>query len=218
MGDVDELDADLERLQEAAVLSVPLPSGANFLVLTQDEKKYLEDRCRRYLADNHFSNISDFADIDKLVTFELFLHRWSLWLSYGRDYYNAEIDERALASQCNTYATEIRLLKKSLGVDKPARDKMRGDDSVPNYLSSLRERAREFGIMRNTQFDKCLELFQQMKALVGFHDRADDAERRENGVTQDEIFDWIREVAIPEFEVIDKSFRDTKQRFWIRQQ
>lgn len=200
------------------VLLVRLPSGANFVVLTQDEKTYLEDRVQRYLADNHFSNVSDFQDIDKLVTFELFLHRWSLWLSYGQDYFGAEIDERTLAAQCNSYAVEIRLLKKSLGVDKPARDKMRGDDSVPNYLSSLRERAREFGVMRNAQFDKVMELFQQLQALIGFYDRADDTERKENGVTKDEIFDWMREVAIPEFVKIDEDFRKNNQRYWIRQQ
>lgn len=200
------------------VLLVRLPSGANFVVLTQDEKKYLEDRVTRYLADNHFSNVSDFQDIDKLVVFELFLHRWSLWLSYGQDYFGVEVDERVLAGQCNSYAVEIRLLKKSLGVDKPARDKMRGDDSVPNYLSSLRERAREFGVMRNSQFDKVMELFQQLKALIGFYDRSDETERKESGVTQDEIFEWMREVALPEFERIDEDFRKNKQRFWVRSQ
>lgn len=203
---------------ETEVLSVRLPSGAGFVVLTQDEKRYLEERERRYLADNHFSNVSDYQDIDKLITFEMFLHRWSLWLSRGIDYYGAEVDDRTLAQQCNTYATEIRLLKKSLGVDKPSRDKQRGDDSVPSYLASLRERAREFGVMRNTQFDKVMELFMQLKALIGFYDRADSIERKENSLNQEDIFEWIREVAVPEFETIDKDFRESSQRFWVRKQ
>lgn len=200
------------------VLKVILPSGANFVVLTPEEKKYLEDRVARYLTDNHFVNISDHQDLDRLVTFELFVYRWSLWLSYGSDYFGDEIESRALSSQIEAYAQEVRLLKKNLGIDKPARDKARGDDSVVNYLAKLRDRAREFGVMRNKQFDKVLELFQQLHALIGFHDRCDETERRENHATAEDIFAWIREVAIPEFDRIDSDFRQTQQKYWVRSQ
>lgn len=199
-------------------IAVKLPSGAKFLVITPEEKRYVDERVTRYLADNHFVNISDYQDVDRLVTFELFVYRWSLWLSYGRDYYNDDVDQRALSTQIESYSTEVRLLKKTLGIDKPARDKAKGDDSVVSYLVRLRERAREFGVMRNAQFDKALELFQQLDALVGFHDRCDEIERRENHATTEDIFDWIRTHCLPEFRVIDEDFRRTSQKMWIRGQ
>ena len=198
------------------ILGVKLPSGATFVVLTAEEKRYIVERVTRYLTDNHFVNISDYQDVDRLVTFELFVYRWSLFLSRGMDYYGDEVETRALSSQIEAYSTEVRLLKKTLGIDKPARDKARGDDSVVNYLSKLRDRAREFGVMRNAQFDKILELFQQLRALVLFHDRCDEIERRENHATMEDIFAWIRETAIPEFDTIDQEFRETQQKFWVR--
>lgn len=202
--------------QDGELLTVSLPSGATFVVEVPDEQHYLVERCRRYQSDNHFTNVSDTQDLDRMITFELFIHRWSLWLSRGMDYYGDEIDQRAVASQIESWSSEVRLLKKTLGIDKPARDKARGDDSVVSYLLRLRERAGEFGVMRNTQFDKALELFQQLKALIGFHDRTDELEQIENQAKMEDVFAWIRDVAIPEFDAIDEQFRHNHQRLWVR--
>lgn len=201
-----------------AGLPVKLPSGATFLVLTDTERDYVQERVSRYLADNHFVNVSDFQDIDKMVVFELFMHRWSLWMSKGVDYYNDPVDAKVLAQQLNAYSTELRLLKKNLGIDKVARDRQRGDDSVAAYLDNLRMRAKEFGVMRHAQSAKAIELFQQLQSLLVFHDNCDETERRENGVTLEDVLDWIREVAMPEFNVIDEHFKKNQQSNWIRRQ
>ena len=196
---------------------VALPSGATFYVQTDSEKEYVEERVEKYLSHNHFTNISDFQDIDKMVTFELFMHRWSLWLSKGMDYFGNAVDEKSLARQINEFATEMRQLKKNIGIDKVSRDRQRGDDSVAAYLDKLKQRAKEFGITRNQQASKSIELFQELKALITFHDNADEIERAENHVKVDDILDWIRETAIPEFDKIDSEFRKTQQKMWIRE-
>lgn len=198
--------------------SVILPSGAEFLVLTSDEVNYVKDRVSRYLTDNKFSNVSDLQDIDRMVMFELFVHRWSLWISKGVDYFNDEINERQLSDRVKEFSSEIRQLKKNLGVDKVARDKVRGDDSVSAYLQSLKSRAMEFGVMRNDQFNKAIELFHELKAKIEYHDNCDEHEQLEGQVTQDHIFNWIRDEAIPKFQEIDDDFRETKQKMWIRRQ
>lgn len=197
---------------------VQLPSGATFIVLTQDESDYLVDRVHRYLTDNRFVNVSDVQDIDRMVMFELFIHRWSLWLSKGIDYFGDEINSRELADRVNAYSTEIRQLKKGLGVDKVARDRARGDDSVVAYLEQLKVRAGEFGVLRSDQFAKVIELFQQLKALMIYNANTDELEKREQHITNEELLDWIRDVAIPEFDAIDEEFRTTVQRMWIRNQ
>jgi hypothetical protein len=210
-------DAAIEVESEEG-FPVRMPSGAMFYVLTGDEVAYLEERVQRYLKDNHFINISDFQDIDRMLEMELLVHRWSLWLSRQKDYYGEPIDEKTLAQTVNSYSSELRLLKKNLGIDKVARDKQRGDDSVAVYLDNLRQRALEFGVMRNDQFDKAIELMQQLVALVTYHDNCDEIERIEQHVTQDDLMEWLRTVAIPEFEAIDEEFRTTKQKLWIRAQ
>jgi ATP-dependent helicase YprA (DUF1998 family) len=205
-------DAELEEIEG---FPIKLPSGAEFHVATEDEVKYLSERIQRYLTENVFTNVSDHQDLDKMVIFELFIHRWSQWLSQSCDYYGDPIDSRQLAVQINNASGELRLVKKALGIDKVSRDRTRGEDSTVQYLANLRERAKAFGIVRNNQAAKAIELFQQLNALIGFHDRCDEEERQEFHATEKDIMQWIREVAIPEFEELDKAFRK-EQKTWIR--
>lgn len=198
-------------------IAVSLPSGATFYVLTSDEADYLNERVTRYLTDNHFVNVSDFQDIDKMVVFELLMHRWSLWLSRGIDYYGEEVDQKVFAQQVASYSAELRQLKKNLGIDKVARDRIRGDDSIGAYLDALRLRAREFGVTRNKQFDHVIEAFQRLSAMVTFFDNCTPEERRENRVTQDDMFEVLRD-EISSFNLIDEEFRSTQQSLWIRKQ
>lgn len=211
---VDEVQFDVSV---ADGIPVTLPSGATFYVLTQEEAGYLTESVRRYLSDNHFVNVSDFRDIDKMVTFELFVHRWTLFLSKGRDYYDEEINAKQLADTVSSYSTELRLLKKNLGIDKPARDRQRGDDSIPAYLDALRQRAQEFGYHRNVQAAHVMEAFQRMSALLTYHDNCTDEERLEFSVTQEDIFQVFRD-EIAAWNALDEEFRTTVQTYWIRKQ
>ena len=206
----DVPDDDIEEFP------VKLPSGAVWTVATEEEVAYIEERINRYLAENVFHNVSDHQDLDKMIVFELFIHRWSTWLSRGSDYFDDPIDPRLISSQISSYSAELRLLKKSIGIDKVSRDRQRGDDSVVTYLANLRERAKAFGIMRNEQAAKAIELFNQLSALIGFHDRCDEEERLEFHATEKDVLQWIREVALPEYESIDEKFRAGEQRYWIR--
>lgn len=193
--------------------AVVAPSGAAFIVMTPEEVIYFEERSQRYLTDNHFVNITDLQDVDRMLFMELMCWRWGLWLSQERDYWGNQIDLEALKKQFSEYSKELRLLKKALGIDKAARDKERGE-SIADYLESLRLRAKEFGVMREKQLTKCITLFQELKALIGFHDNCDESERRENNVEVADILEWIRKIAIPEFDEIDDYFRKNKQKYW----
>lgn len=199
-------------------IAVSLPSGANFSVMTRDEVDYVTDRVARYLKDNHFVNISDLQDVDRMVMMEVLVHRWSLWLSRQKDYFGDDIDEKQLQRIINEYSTEIRLLKKQLGIDKVARDKAKGDDSVGEYLANLRIRAKQFGVMRENQLAKALELFNQLKMLVTLYHNTDEIERREMNCDLPDIIEWLDKIAFPEFDIIDEHFRHNEQRTWIRSQ
>lgn len=200
-------------------LPVKLPSGAAFSVLTQDEVDYVNDRARRYLSDNHFSNVSDMQDVDRMIAMEVLAQRWGSWLARQKDYWDEPVsDEASLRRILGEYSSEVRQIKKSLGIDKVGRDKQRGDDSVAEYLTQLRRRAEEFGVMRNEQFYKVLELFKQLQALITQYDNSDETERQEMNLTTVDLLDWIRNIAFVEFSAIDEDFRANKQQIWIRSQ
>lgn len=205
------------EIQTENGIPVQLPSGATYSVMTDSEKDYLEDKIVRYLSQNHFVNVSDLQDIDRMIVFELLIHRWTLWLSRGRDYFDEDINFKVYADQANAFSTEVRQLKKQLGVDKHTRDRTRGDDSIPALWDNLRRRAQEFGYNRNEQFYQTLTAFQRIKAIVTFHDNADTIERKENACEAEDVLDVLRD-EITKFDAIDEKFRFQTQTTWVRQQ
>ena len=203
------------RPDEEGFVSVQLPSEAIFPVYAE-EVGYIQERVRLYMDQNHWPQITDRQDVDRMVVLELFCYRWGVWLSRQRDWWGDAIDAKQVQGWLKEHNTELRQLKKHLGIDKVARDKQRGEDSVAAYIANLQIRAKEFGIMRERQLDRALELFQQLKALLTLNQNCDAKEQREMHVTDEDLLEWLRDVAIPEFDEIDEHFRTHQQKTWVR--
>lgn len=194
---------------------VRMPSGSIFYVHDK-EVQYFNDRVKKYLSDNVFTNISDLQDVDRLIIAELLIWRWGVWVSQKRDYWGEAIDENVWQKAIREHSAEVRQLKKSLGIDKETRDKQRGEGSIDDYLQKLRQRALALGYTRDKQTAKAIELFMQLEAIITLYRNCDDKERAEQKATKDDVIQWIEQIAIPEFKVIDEAFRKN-QRMWIRE-
>ncbi len=197
------------------LVPVKTPSGSMFWVYGR-EKKYWDDRVKRYLSENKFTNVADHQVLDRIIMLELFCWRYGVWQSQQEDYWHDPVDEAQLGKQIKEASGELRLLTQSLGLDKVSRDKVRGEDSTAVYLENLKVRAREFGVMREEQLAKALELMAEFKARVNLYDQCTPEERREMQCDIEHLLDWMRTVAFPEFNLIDEHFRTNKQRMWIR--
>lgn len=196
---------------------VKLPSGALFHgCLTHDEADYILERGRRYLEDNHFVNVADLQDVDRMLVYEMLIMRWGEWIGRGFTYDGMPVEDKDLRKSVNDFSRELRGLKEALGVNKVTRDKDKGQDSIAEYITTLRRRAQEFGVKRNEEQAKVLELFNRLKALITLHDNCDDTERRELNCTIEDVLAWIRDVAIPEYDAIDEHFRQRPdgQKYW----
>lgn len=205
------LNDDLEGM-----VPVTLPSGALFSVHDK-EFQYFKQRATKYLSDNDFQNVSDYQDVDRLLTMELLCYRWGLWISNQRDYWGEVVDENTLQKSLSGHSAEIRALKKTLGLDRETREKVRGEDSPANYIASLRIRAKHFQHkLRYPQAMKATELFMKLQGVVTLHLNCDQKERIELGVTQEQVFKWLVEEAFPEFNRIDEEFRK-EQALWIHE-
>lgn len=198
-------------------IPVDLPSGAKYFVLTTNEATYLRDRIRRYMADNHFINVSDIQEIDRMICIELLIHRWTMWISKGRNYYDEDINVKQHNDMVGDASREVRQLKKGLGLDKATRDRTRGDDSVAALWDNLKQRAMEFGYSRNAQYIQTLTAFNRVKAMLQFHDNADLIERKENACELEDVIAVLRD-EITKFDKIDEQFRHGTQSMWIRSQ
>jgi hypothetical protein len=200
-------------------INVVLPSGLIQPVRNFAEQKHLQNQVALYGEHNQLTNIADLAELDRLLILEMMSYRFGNWLGRGKDYEGEEINEKVVNDQLNSASTEIRLVKKNLGLDRPARERASGQGSVAHYWEQLRVRAQAFAINRNNMSAKAIELAMQAISLIQVHDNcADEAEREKLHCTQDEIMRWWREVSTPEFRAIDAHFRETAQTYWIRDQ
>lgn len=203
------LNDDLEGM-----VPVTLPSGALFSV-HEKEFQYFKKNGGKYLTDNDFQNVSDYQDLDRLLIMELLIYRWGLWISNQRDYWGEVVDENTLQKSLSAHSAEVRQLKKTLGLDRETRERVRGEDSVENYIANLRLRAKHFKHkLRYPQSAKAIEHYQQLRGVITLHLNCDEKERIELGVTSDQVIKWMNEELFPEFEEIDAAFRKD-QALWI---
>jgi hypothetical protein len=196
-------------------VEVVAPSGATFHVLTEAERDYFDNITAKYQQDNKFTNVTDLQDLDRILMMELMVQRWNVWLSMEKDYWGDNIDQTKLQKWITDFSKEIRATKQSLGIDKSSRDKDKGE-SIAAYIENVRLRGREFGVMRNEQAVKSITLFQQLIALITFYEKGDEEEKKEFKKNWEDIYAWLKDTAIPEFQEIDKNFRETNQKYWIR--
>jgi hypothetical protein len=189
-------------------------SGTEFEVLTPDEKDYFETNLTKYKSEYRFENVSDLQDLDRLLTLELLTYRYTAWLMKGSDYDGLQFSEKDVRDHKQKVDTEIRLLKKNMGMDRKGRIESESE-SMAEYLRNLLRRAGEFGVHRDNQIAIALDLFNDLKTMIGVHDRTDEEERRHLGVSEPQIMEWIRNEAIPRYDAIDNEFR-VNQRMWIK--
>lgn len=197
-----------------ALWTVMTPSGSDLHLQTREEADWYESRRDRYRKDNHFPNISDLQDLDRLLMLEVLSYRWSLWMSQGFDYLSSRVDESDLSKKIKDYSVEIRLLKQSLGIDKSTRDKEKGE-SLADYTDNLLARAKEFGYHRNEQYELAVTLLYELRAMVSTFDRCDAEERQILDLSHETIFDWIRTKALADWDNLAASFRKA-QTMWIK--
>lgn len=197
-----------------SLYTVLTPSGSDLHLQTPEEGDWYESRRDRYQRDNHFPNISDIQDLDRLLMLEVLTYRWGLWMSQGFDYLFARVDENDLSKKIKEYSAEIRLLKLALGIDKATRDKDKGE-SLPDYIDNLLGRAKEFGYHRNAQYQKAVTLFYELRAMVTTYDRCDDEERQTLDLSMESIMEWVRTKAIADWDQLADDFR-ANQSMWVK--
>ncbi len=197
------------------LFSVQTPGKSSLNLQTQEEADWYEDRRDRYRTDNHFPNVSDLADLDRLLLLEIMSYRWGLWISQGFDYMHARVDEGALKNMIKDYSVEIRLVKASLGIDKATRDKEKGE-SLADYVHNLLQRAKEFGYHRNEQYELAVTSFYELRSMVMTFDRCDDEERAILELSHESILEWIRETLIKNWDQMSEDFRKN-QAIWVRE-
>lgn len=207
-------DDDIEETEvEPDAHIITGPGGSKFECLNQDEKTYFEQTAEEYQKDFSFSNASDLAELDRILTMETLIFRYGNWLSRQKDYSGGKIDMKEYQGYFNTHNKGVLEVKRALGIDKSSRDKARGS-SFAEMWENLRTHCMELGIVRNEQAIKSISIMRELFGKIQFHKNSHDDERKEFHATAEDIVEWIWGQKA-EFDKIDAEFRETSQKFWI---
>lgn len=194
-------------------------SGHPIELMHAREKKFYEQARDKYLSENIFSAASDNRAVDRLLLFETQVYRWQWQLAAGKDYDGVPIEpaeEIALRRSIKETEAMISQLQNDLGLTKAQRDQAGNAESVAEYITNLKLRAKEHGVRRDKQVGRALELMNELFAIAGAYTRSNDHERRKLGFeTAEEIVEWILEVAKPRYDEVDAAYREN-QKMWIR--
>jgi len=201
----------------APQITVATPTGSLSPVMNQGEADYYNGQCQSYMSQFLFTNVADLADLSRVLFYELQMHRMSHWAATGTDYDGVPIDPTQTRRAIKEYGDSLSKVKNDLGMTKSQRDKEKEQDTGA-YLVRLKRRAREFGIHRETQLRKALQLMNDLNYIVGSYDRSDQVERDKLGFSSEhEILEWIRQSMLPEFIAVDDHFRKNAQSFWLQE-
>lgn len=193
-------------------------SGHEIELLNKREKSFYEEARDRYQTDFTFTAASDLRAIDRLLLLELSMFRYQWQLASGQDYDGVALspaEETDLRRGIKEVVSQISEIQRDLNltIDKRSKDQ----ESVGDYIMNLQRAAKEHGIRRERQVSKAIELFNELIAVVGAYQRSNENERRKLGLeTADEILDWIMGPVKDEYDEIDKVYRETFHKFWVR--
>lgn len=210
----DKIDVSDYQLYE-----VLTPSGGSLRLQTKEEADFYNDHKKKYLREYKITNGSDLLEVERVLMMETMCVRWSSWLAQGFDYDEGIISNEECRKNIKEYSAEIRATKQNLGIDRLTRTKDKGEDTAL-YVDKLLTRAKQFGYMRNKQAAKAIQLFKEAETLIGTYMRCDADEREKLRLDKDSIFKWFTDVAIPEFEEIDRAFRQDgpdAQKMWVKE-
>lgn len=193
-------------------------NGVRVEVLDQSEVDYHTNLAGEYNRQYETKDASDLADIDRLLMAELQAYRLGAWLMSGLTWDGYTItsqDAMRHSRSLKDLHVMISGLKNDLGMTKAQRERSANAGSVASYIMDLRSRAKEFGVHREKQLDRALEMMMRLKSIVETYDRSNQREREIMGFNTDkDIVQFVRDVVIPLYDEVDAHFRANVQRYW----
>ena len=203
-------------LTQVPIKQVLTPTGGLAEVMGDAEEERYNAALTAYTSGVTFTDQSDLEDLERILFMELMCYRWGRWLMSGKEYDGTVVsNEGELRRWINDYATQITKIKESLKLDRKGRE---GDQATTFFerWTQLAQHAKDFGVMREEQLGKALEIMQGVYSIIGAFDRSDEEERRILGFPDEAaIVQYLRETK-PDFDAVDEHFRQNKQRFWVR--
>lgn len=191
--------------------------GQQIELQDKSEQKFYQQAQKKYISENRFDAASDLRALDRLIFFETLMHRWQNFVASGKDYDGllAPQQEETLRKSIKETTPLISQIQVDLGLTKSQREKDQ-HESVGAYVIKLQQAAKAHGVRREKQLSKALDLINQLFAMVGSYQRSTPDERVKLGFEKPEdILEWVEQFMRPEYDAVDKHFREHEQKFFV---
>lgn len=198
--------------------TVTTASGATLPVNDAEEKAYYERLRDGYASTYEFTDYSDIADLDRILSMELLSYRFTKQLGQGFDQHGIPLttkDLSALNRSLKDTGDALARAKDALGVSKTARD-LGAEEDPAQYLIELRRRALAFGVHRNNQVNQAIAVLQELINITQTYLRANDLERSHTPFrSAEDIVRYIAGDVAEQVEALDAHFREHGQSLWV---
>ena len=206
---------------------VELPAGGRLLLHSVDEVDLWEESAKRYIGDYQLSQQNDLLLLGAILSQQLAMFRAQQrmngmapklddrGLPTGK-YERREVkvsDLSAAQATITKASVEIRELEKTLGIDKKARE-AGGTHTVQNYVSTLKEAARKYGIHLSKRMQAYEKVMMEARWKLRLLRNGDAEDRAYHKLTPQGILDWL-ERELEQLEDVDKTYAREKHRVFL---
>jgi hypothetical protein len=206
---------------------VALPAGGKLMLHSVDEVDLWEESAQRYVNDYQLSQQNDLLLLGAILSQQLAMFRAQQRMNGMApklddkglptgDYKRQEVkvsDLSAAQSTITKASIEIRELEKTLGIDKKARE-AGGTHTVQNYVSTLKEAARTYGVHLSTRMQEYEKVMMDMRWRLRLLRNGDPEDRNYHRLTPQSVLDHL-EKELERLEELDKTYAKEKHRVFL---
>jgi hypothetical protein len=206
---------------------VALPAGGKLMLHSVDEVDLWEESAQRYVNDYQLSQQNDLLLLGAILSQQLAMFRAQQRMNGMApklddkglptgDYKRQEVkvsDLSAAQSTITKASIEIRELEKTLGIDKKARE-AGGTHTVQNYVSTLKEAARTYGVHLSKRMQEYEKVMMDMRWRLRLLRNGDPEDRNYHRLTPQSVLDHL-EKELERLEELDKTYAKEKHRVFL---
>jgi hypothetical protein len=192
-----------------------------------DEVDLWEESAQRYVNDYQLSQQNDLLLLGAILSQQLAMFRAQQRMNGMApklddkglptgDYKRQEVkvsDLSAAQSTITKASIEIRELEKTLGIDKKARE-AGGTHTVQNYVSTLKEAARTYGVHLSKRMQEYEKVMMDMRWRLRLLRNGDPEDRNYHRLTPQSVLDHL-EKELERLEELDKTYAKEKHRVFL---
>jgi hypothetical protein len=192
---------------------VALPAGGKLMLHSVDEVDLWEESAQRYVNDYQLSQQNDLLLLGAILSQQLAMFRAQQRMNGMAP----KLDDKGLPTgdykRQEVKVSDLSAAQSTLGIDKKARE-AGGTHTVQNYVSTLKEAARTYGVHLSKRMQEYEKVMMDMRWRLRLLRNGDPEDRNYHRLTPQSVLDHL-EKELERLEELDKTYAKEKHRVFL---